>query len=55
MSDEPDLYGVLEVAPHARTAVIDAAFRVRTASTAPSQRNCRQLLYAVPPYSAANA
>jgi curved DNA-binding protein CbpA len=28
VSQEPDLYGVLEVAPHARPAVIDAAFRV---------------------------
>lgn len=28
MSDAPDLYAVLEVAPHARPAVIDAAFRV---------------------------
>ena len=28
MTEEPDLYGVLEVAPHARPAVIDAAFRV---------------------------
>jgi len=28
VSEEPDLYDVLEVAPHARPRVIDAAFRV---------------------------
>jgi curved DNA-binding protein CbpA len=28
VSEEPDLYGVLEVAPHARPAVIEAAFGI---------------------------